>query len=54
MMIKYFYGAMFMLSLLMLSGDCENLKTFMLWHLAWFIVLAFSAIMIVNVEGKEE
>jgi hypothetical protein len=45
---------MFMVSLIMLSGDCESLKTFILWHLVWFIVLVFSALMIVNVEGKEE
>lgn len=53
-MIRYFYGSLFMVSLIMLSGDCEDLRTFILWHLFWFIVLAVSAVMIVNVEGKEQ
>ena len=50
-MIRYLYDVMFMVSLIMLSGDCENLKTFILWHLAWFIVLVFNAVMIV---GRKE
>lgn len=43
-----------MVSLIMLSADCEDLKAFVLWHLVWFVIMMFSIVMIGNVEGKEE
>lgn len=51
-MIRYIYDAIFMVSLIMLSGDCEDLRTFILWHLGWFIVLVFNAVMIVGRKEK--
>ena len=39
---KTFYWMLFSMSIFGMAGDCDDLMTFLLWHMFWGVVMVYS------------